>query len=443
MNHRLTCSPVHLDSFLLHNRSSENYVSISVSDTNFHGDPSANPNGAWRWVQQSNMTLRTLNGPNRFSNESSGNPTSWTTLGSARDITVLPTIDEYSISTLRLPIFNSLIHSDLRRQDGISFLVIYRAGGIEFASRARVDDPFFAAHTTCHSRPGLYCPDQEATALGCLDQAQFCIHDSEFCTPWGAGYEEVQAMWDTFKKEEDFTSMADIWAFSIARDSLSLYRYLGMRQRSSSVPLNTVGSDTLRDIWRPKIAKDQWVTEVETWFARAITQSILEVQIGPRYNSAFTFHLKSTFPDLDVEYSTCSRILFRNANHTNINWLEFWTITGLLVLICVASYAVKWLDNTTRATFKYISTFIDFLGKRLSLATSLLKSLIRDWPWRKFSRFLDWIPQRRTWHSGTRQAPEPRTESIRYGLRGSVRGSDYDDLDLTSVSISLDQLGSS
>lgn len=53
--------------------------------------------------------------------------------------------------------------------------------------------------------------------------------------------------------------------------------------------------------------------------------------------------------DFGREYSSCDRILFRNPNYTNINWVGLWVTIISLSVLCIASFIVKWLDTTTRA----------------------------------------------------------------------------------------------
>jgi hypothetical protein len=135
---------------------------------------------------------------------------------------------------------------------------------------------------------------------------------------------EFQAIRKKLEEEKDAASIADIWAFSIALHALSVKCYLGMRQGSYTaeninyrLPLSTVA---IGQQPHPPIAKDQWTTEVETWFRRAILEAILEAQIGLRERDLMIlFGSNSQYQS--PESSTCDRILFRNANHTNINWV--------------------------------------------------------------------------------------------------------------------------
>ena len=68
-----------------------------------------------------------------------------------------------------------------------------------------IQDPFFAAHRKASfpfaGRPDLhhFYPDHEATALGCVEQFQYCFPPSPLsnpCTDWGAHNESFSAMYD-------------------------------------------------------------------------------------------------------------------------------------------------------------------------------------------------------------------------------------------------------
>jgi len=416
LNHRVICSPVHLDSFLHHTPGPHNLTTISVRDTNADEHVNSPPP---LWLPGYNMSLLTTNRPSRYSMEYFANTSDRyiePSFQKIRDFTILPDIPERYIEGWGFGTYYSSIHPALRRDDGISFLAVYRAGGDSFESNNPVDDPLFAAHEKCSV--SKYCPDSEATALGCLDQFQYCITGSEsFCTSWGFGKEELVSMRKVLEKQMDIASLADLWAFYIARDTLSLHHYLRMRQTSVSGnadPFSEIKSDYTSAIWgsggtstTATVAKDQWAIEVETWFMKAILEAILDLQLGPRYNIVGPpAQTRDKWDYSDHTMEACRRILFRNLNYTSINWAGFWLTTFLLVLICITSYAVKWFNNTARDILKWLAHFLPFLGKRLILAGKTLKLLILQREWMQFSGRSDRIFQRRTWPSSTRQAPE-------------------------------------
>lgn len=158
LNHRLTCAPV-VEKFLLFPGFSPNYSFISARTT-----LDTFPWPQFTWIDFA-VKLSSVNGPNFLSNESSG-------LQMARengptDVTVLPRhIVPFNLSISE---YQKLIQQGLRRDDGQSLLIVYRAGrGIYYSE---VDDPYFAAHNVFNLSENsvtYYLPDYESTALGCV-----------------------------------------------------------------------------------------------------------------------------------------------------------------------------------------------------------------------------------------------------------------------------------
>lgn len=50
----------------------------------------------------------------------------------------------------------------------------------------------------------------------------------------------------------------------------------------------------------------------------------------------------------DLQRFLCGRIIFRDTNYTNVNWIAFWITIVSLTLVCLASYTIGWIDKTTR-----------------------------------------------------------------------------------------------
>lgn len=182
INHRLTCAPVDLDPFLnFEIEPGRIFISLAASQTSL------------RAQTDFLMALETVNGPNSFSNESSGRRMALDR--GAYDLKVLPT---YGIQTACISEINDY-HPYIRRTDGDPFLIIHRPG--RSRSWTKIDDPFFAAREEHEYSPlaletlaaaggsprRWYYPDREATALGFLEQFKFCgppIGDGG-CTVWG------------------------------------------------------------------------------------------------------------------------------------------------------------------------------------------------------------------------------------------------------------------
>ena len=48
------------------------------------------------------------------------------------------------------------------------------------------------------------------------------------------------------------------------------------------------------------------------------------------------------------KYSLCDRILFIDADFTNINWIRMWIIVVVLLVLCVISYGISLLEWASR-----------------------------------------------------------------------------------------------
>lgn len=125
MSHRLTCSPVHLDSVLQVGSQQPNSVKTLALDREYGVDiPS-----------YENLPLNSTNGPNSLSKNNYS--LEMVHRGGPYDLTVQP-------KSLGLP-----LHPNLKRSDGFSFLIIHRAGTTAYPMR--IEDPFFSAHSNCSS----------------------------------------------------------------------------------------------------------------------------------------------------------------------------------------------------------------------------------------------------------------------------------------------------
>jgi len=97
--------------------------------------------------------------------------------------------------------------------------------------------------------------------------------------------------------------------------------------------------------------KDQWVTEVKTWFMSGILNGIFYTRNGAR------FHLNNWASDLSDNYkkahSLCGRILFRESSYTNIDLVGFWITTIAFILIYILSYIVEWVHQAIKSLWKF------------------------------------------------------------------------------------------
>jgi hypothetical protein len=240
------------------------------------------------------LVLATKNGPNKFSNESSGLKM-FEEKGSF-GLTVLPHYMTTQTFLRDRPPFD--LNEALHRDDGESFLVVYRAGDRYYSEM--INDPFFSAHNRGVPRTDYFCADAEATALGCVEQFQYCLtssRPSQPCTNWGAHVTQVSMMLKYLKTQYtgpykgDVYAMLEHWndqlglSFSEMLASLAgvprsvgVYDYLTLRiDMNDMVPLIQRKSVSTQLRWIDN-ASEQWVLEVETWFMKAWLSGLLSIQ---------------------------------------------------------------------------------------------------------------------------------------------------------------------
>jgi hypothetical protein len=148
---------------------------------------------------------------------------------------------------------------------------------------------------------------------------------------------------------------------------------------------------TLQLLWQDTtmpIANEQWVLEVQTWIRKGIVNAILHtrkgarmyLKTGPGSMSGDPEALNTGLKDDNGEPSLCDRILFRNPDYTNINWVCFWITTIALILICIASYLIERIDKITRKARNLLLRMLSLFWKQLIRAGKML------WALRKKSR---------------------------------------------------------
>lgn len=324
-------------------------------------------------------------------------------------------------------------------------MVIHRAGKSKHLDP--VDDPFFSSHTPCFYEGDktafpVYCPDHEATALGCLEQYQFCLPKSDFCTPWGYKHEQLWETKNHLEMEWEPFLVSQMWAIETAFNYSSVHQVLFKRENTeisqSMTPL-TRTSPWNPDYRREKTfnRKDQWITEVETWFRKGILDSILRIQYAGRWRSGFYFQYLDTgissyngFMAKAKDYSPCDLILFNDTDYTNIFLVEFWLTISLLVPICIASYRIEWLLRA-----------INTLSKRLFRPTNFLIVIFHLCTHGQLWHWVNWRSRFWLWGFVCRAFLPRRLESDRLQPRSSMQASDRSDMEHGIHSIPLETSG--
>ncbi|KIN07072.1 hypothetical protein OIDMADRAFT_139742 [Oidiodendron maius Zn] len=360
MSRRLTCAPVSIDPFLW---KFENRSLIYILK-GYYGSK-------YKLRKNDTLILSTMNGPNKFSSENSG--LHMVNENGPHDITLLPDVCPGLLE----------LNEFLQRDNGQSFLVINRAGRQYYPEV--VNDPFFAAHSQLSSRlpggPGFsdvypFIPDHEATALGCVEQFQYCLPESPLsksCTDWGACEEPFWVMFHHLATQfpggfngNISASVFEQWngqvawslkemqaSFRAAFHIFGVHRYL--RQRISvhqMIPLTEWGRGPLfQDNIGFDVDREPWVVEVETWFMKAFLNGILAVQDG------LLFPLVNLEPhgfssEYMRDWKSCGRILLRNGNFTNINWIGLWVTVVSFTLICLIGNQIDTIHGVFESNCK-------------------------------------------------------------------------------------------
>lgn len=173
---------------------------------------------------------------------------------------------------------------------------------------------------------------------------------------------------------------------------LSIHRYLAERNMMFSDNLieTTPLTPEARSLQfglpytnRQSYTNEQWIAETEAWFFTALVEATLYVQNGVRFSF---FVQKVSYESLKDSgfkgYSGdqtmfCDRVLFLDGNYTNISWVGFWITIVLCTLVCIASFAVRWLDATTRNAFRYLVV----IGKSVLDKSVFVAGLSGWWLW--------------------------------------------------------------
>jgi hypothetical protein len=328
-NHRLTCAPVDLVPFILFTRNPPKKAWISARNWDLD-------DGSRLWRNFS-MPLNTMNGPNKVSSENSG--LRMAQERGPNDLTVLPR-NQAGREAVKHP---NVLHKALQRDDGLAYLVIYRAGATSYYGRPP-DDPFFAADNRDvfnQNRTKHYFANREATALACFETSQYCVAEHGFCTPWGR--DSMQANQMIQYHGLDLESLGEQVAFfKLLPSYFSVFTYLTEQiEWHNMMPLRKTGFSESRSFALDE-NEEPWALEVEVWFRKAILSAILLTRHGAHvhlqdYVELFRNSSPSVREYIINKYSLCGRILFRDGNYTNINWIGLWLTILTLGFICLLS----------------------------------------------------------------------------------------------------------
>jgi len=369
MNHRLTCSPLNTEYFLK--------VLDNGSVIAFYNE-SMMPDELIFYAYS--QTLYTSNGPNRYSNESSGRVAAFKNQPYALNIWPAIRFERSEASQ---------IHRSLYVPDGISFVVGYRAGMKYYDSP--IDDPIFSAHDVYSDTPS-YLPDREITALGCIEQFQFCIPQDLFrCTDWGGeddNYEtillEIYRMnvgWSAWKDfiyfQLRYTIMSTVQSYLLARQTTQVL--LSSRSRTGEA------GNTIPNI----VTKEQWIEELKAWFETSFLQAryINFNLVSGNHPSSKLRHPSGA---TDFPEDACKKILFLDGSYTNIDFIQLIVLMSAFLLLCLISFRGG-LSNAAKKTAgqcrKYGRYFGSYIWRKLKWMAGWFISKFEKQRWTRHDQF--------------------------------------------------------
>jgi hypothetical protein len=241
------------------------------------------------------------------------------------------------------------IHPLLRLSDAQTFVLVLKAGGTWYSSPNPITDPLFEARKLA-PQSIYYIPDREATGIGCGDQTQICIDfpSGLKCYPWTKGLQDYPRtlFWD-LRQFNDFDIvngyMAVFWRNLESSSGEQSPQYFLRRRFLLLDPL--LVKRFVLDPYRAGLvinidAERQWISELSALFNKAsywqkiTTLAIVRNTLDHQNNTPF---------DLG-KLSLCDKILFLDADFTNINWIGMWITGGVLLLPCIISYGIPLLE---------------------------------------------------------------------------------------------------
>lgn len=365
LSHRLTCTPLKIDPFLNVSTTGPEAM-LSFFDWNF-------PHIEDDLDQITNFAtmLSSFNGPNRYSNQSSGRMAAF-----ADHLYELHIWPNEHMNRSEAP---KRLHPSLRVDDGTVFVIGFRAGKSYY--QYPIDDPLFSAHDLYSTDPIAYLPDHEITALGCIEQYQFCLHEQPvWCTPWSGEQDNLSGLSNTLKDKNDYDSERDLLLFHLnIVFTATVQRYLLARRGTQALLASQYRS---LEVVRYIDPKEQWIAEVTAWFETAF----LQIRYG-EFNLLMTDRPPDQIPDefrnmTEVFRDVCNRIIFLDGNHTNISFIQLLAILACFMLISLVSIRVKILAAAVKIG-NFCWKGLQKAGNYCHSAMASIRSWFKDIRWPK------------------------------------------------------------
>lgn len=197
-----------------------------------------------------------------------------------------------------------------------------------------VSDPFFGANIE-ESIPAVgtgpnttaYTTDKYVTALGCVDQHQFCNPSTDQCTPL-AGSNLVNQSFNSL----NFNSKQLATAWRLVPQLIFINMHGSVSGRGSNA---LRASETLSDLEQVGLPNNQWQIEVDSWMAvgmAKLQQLIVQYATGPPSVVGDSFTLKPTSGDWQA---MCDAQKIRSSNGTTS-----FSILGVSIILVLGTFLV-------------------------------------------------------------------------------------------------------
>jgi hypothetical protein len=197
-----------------------------------------------------------------------------------------------------------------------------------------VSDPFFGANIE-QSIPAVetgpntttYTTDKYVTALGCVDQHQFCNPSTDQCTPL-TGYTLVNKSFNSLNLNP--RQFATAWR--LVPQLIFINMYASVNGRGSNA---LRASETLSDLEQVGLPNNQWQIEVDSWMAvgmAKLQQLVVQYATGPPSVVGDSFTLKPGDADWQA---MCDAQKVRSSNGTTS-----FSMLGVSIILVLGTFLI-------------------------------------------------------------------------------------------------------
>lgn len=216
-----------------------------------------------------------------------------------------------------------------------------------------VSDPFFGANIeqpipAVGSGPNFttYTTDKYVTALGCVDQHQFCNPSTYQCTPL-TGYNMVKRSFDSLNLNPRQSATA--WRLVVQLMFIDMYASVNGRGSNA-----LRASETLSGLEQVGLPNYQWQIEVDSWMAvgmAKLQQLVVQYATGPPRVVGESFTLKPGDADWQA---MCDAQKVRSSNGTTS-----FSVLGVSIILILGTVLIL-LNLTLDIVVGYVQRKLDW-----------------------------------------------------------------------------------